>query len=86
MTRRRIDWTMAETMFATRLHAAGYGPAAIALAMPRRSAAAIKERLQRIGMWKAPVVDDPYVMDLRGKLRRLDPPSGPRPSMAWAAD
>lgn len=63
------DWTDAEVKFAANLHRMGHDAAAIALALPNRTANAIEAKLQRSGLWRWRVTKDTFLLDLRGKLR-----------------
>ena len=63
------DWSETEAGIASQLHRAGNKPRAIATALPHRSADAIKAKLNRMGEFTWRVAPDPFVLDLRGKLR-----------------
>lgn len=69
MTAATRDWSMDEVIFASRLHGQGHPPEAIAMATGR-SAMSVRNKLQRIGLWKSRPIKDNYELDLRGKLRR----------------
>ncbi len=62
-------WSEAEAGLALRLHRSGCRAGAIAPQLPQRSVPAIRAKLNRMGAFPWRIATDPFLLDLRGRLR-----------------